>query len=135
VGEGENTGNLDVLGSGAAQNIQISGILAVPITCLYHRGQTVWSSELLRSRGGNRLGKPWVALNPADAAHLGITDGQSVELEIASYSIGTPKSNAAVCFDESVPAGILLVPRSFGLKVNEPTIVRLNIIPVNTETV
>jgi NADH-quinone oxidoreductase subunit G len=116
------TGNLGDLVGDADQITQISGIypfplqregagdrgtkfLAVPITCLYDHGQTLWPSELLRGRGGNRIGQPWVALNPADAARLGIQQGQSIELEFASQVIAvTCKKTAVVNLDENVPA-------------------------------
>jgi NADH-quinone oxidoreductase subunit G len=127
------TGNMGVMGNNAAHNTHISGIfpfplegegdkgdrfLAVPITCLYDRGQTVWPSELLRTRGGNRPGKPWVALNPKDAAHLGIQQGQSVKLDFTG-SASAVQPAVIANLDEGVPAGVILVPRSFGLAFNE----------------
>jgi NADH-quinone oxidoreductase subunit G len=110
------------------------GLLAVPITCLYDRGQTVWPSERLRTRGGDRLGKPWVALNPADAARLGVSQGQPIELGFAADERkGTIKDTVVANLDEGVPAGIVLVPRSFGLAVNEPTQVKLKVSEVDKE--
>jgi len=138
-GEGENIGILGIWGSEAAPNTQNSNffsplpsgegqgvreenLLAVPVTCLYDRGQTVWPSELLRTRGGNRPGKPWVALNPEDAAHLGIQQGQSVKLDFAG-SASAIQPAVIANLDKGVPAGVILVPRSFYLGINTPSVV------------
>jgi NADH-quinone oxidoreductase subunit G len=137
------TGNLVGLGDGTAQTNQISDMspfphwgegagdrginfLAVPVTCLYDGGQTVWPTSLLRTRGGNRPGKPWVALNPEDAARLDIHQDQFIKLEFSGSAIAERPAVMAN-LDLSVPAGIILVPRSFGLGVNTPTEVLLNI--------
>jgi NADH-quinone oxidoreductase subunit G len=138
------TGNLGILASSAGQNTQISGIfpfplegegdrgdhfLAVPITCLYDRGQTVWPSELLRRRGGNRIGQPWVALNPAEATRLGIRQGQSIKLSFATQTGSAAiTKTAVVTLDQGVPAAVILVPRSFGFVLNEPSGVVVHII-------
>ena len=100
--------------------------LAVPVTCLYDRGQTVWPTKLLRTRGGNRPGKPWVALNPEDAARLGIHQGQSIKLDF-SGSASAAQPAVIANLDEGVPAGVILVPRSFGLGINEPCEVKISI--------
>ncbi len=120
VGEGKSLQFPPSVGDGKGDDM-----LAVPITCLYDRGQTVWESKLLRNRGGNRLVKPWVAIHPAEAARLGIVSGQEVELE---FSGGLAiKKTAAASIDETVPAGVILAPRSFGLAINTPTIVTIHV--------
>ena len=127
------TGNLGISGNSVGANTQISAFrqedrghyfYAVPVTCLYDRGQTVWPSELLRTRGGNRPGKPWVALNPEDAARLGIGQSQPVKLELSDPANAEQPALIAN-LDEGVPAGIILVPRSFGLGLNKPCIARI----------
>jgi len=100
------------------------GALAVPVTCLYDRGQTVWPTKLLRTRGGNRPGKPWVAMNPEDANRLDIHPGQSIKLEF-SGSANAAQPAVMANLDENVPAGVILVPRSFGLFINEPCVARI----------
>jgi anaerobic selenocysteine-containing dehydrogenase len=84
----------------------------------------VWPSELLRTRGGNRPGKPWVAMNPEDANRLDIHPGQSVKLEF-SGSANAAQPAVMANLDENVPAGVILVPRSFGLFINEPCVARI----------
>jgi NADH-quinone oxidoreductase subunit G len=103
-------------------------LLAVPITSLYDHGQTVWPSTRLRVCAGNRPGKPWVRLNPAEATRLGIAQGQPIELNCA----GDTRAVIAM-LDPDVPLGTVLVPRSFGLAVNEPTPVTLEVVPARTE--
>jgi NADH-quinone oxidoreductase subunit G len=110
------------------------GLLAVPVTCLYDRGQTVWNSELLRSRGGNRIGKPWVALNPEDAARLGIQQGQPIRVSFDNSGYEFPEEIIAT-LDEGVPAGIVLAPRSFGLPVQAPAAVSITAVPAQVEMV
>ncbi len=101
------------------------GLLAVPVTTLYDHGLTVWTSRLLRNRGGNRVGRLWVALNPADAGRLGIAQGQPVQINISGSAKALP-SGITVALDEGVLAGIALVPRSFGIPVQEPVFITIN---------
>jgi len=101
-------------------------LLAVPITCLYDHGLTVWTSELLRARGGNRPGQPWIALNPADAASLGISQGQPVQLSIPGPG-NAIQVNPIAQLDESVPPGVILAPRSFGFSIVEPCYVMISL--------
>jgi NADH-quinone oxidoreductase subunit G len=117
---------------GEGQGVRDDGFLAVPVTCLYDRGLTVWTSELLRGRGGNRSGQPWGALNPADAARLGISQGQPVQLSIPGSDPAALAGMIAQC-DESVPPGVILVPRSFGIPVHAPCAVTITTIPEKTE--
>lgn len=92
------------------------GLLGVPITRLYDRGETVIRSRLLETR----IPKPYVALNPDDAGQMGIKEGQAVLLETGQGSIELTAS-----VDERVPVGIALLPRGMGIPVHAPAIVTL----------
>jgi NADH-quinone oxidoreductase subunit G len=93
-----------------------SGLLAVPVTRLYDRGATLLPSQLLHQR----LPDPYVVLNPADAGRLGIAAGSPVQVRL-------PGSAALVAarVDETVPPGVVLVPRSFGLHLPGPAAVEV----------
>ncbi len=92
------------------------GLLAVPVTRLYDRGQTLLPSELLHPR----LPQPYVAINPADGKRYRIPDGATVEIRSQ-----TPISLVTLRRDPLVPEGVLLVPRSMGVPINGPTPVDL----------
>jgi NADH-quinone oxidoreductase subunit G len=95
------------------------GLLAVPVTRLYDRGQTVLPSKLLHQR----IPQPYLAIHPEDARRLRIPDGATVEL---SYQNTT--SLVAIRFDEKVPAGVILVPRSMGVPINSPQPAELRLV-------
>ena len=86
--------------------------LAVPITRLYDRGITVLTSELL----SQRIGELSVFLNPEAAKSLDVKTGDLLQVN------GAP---AKVILDESVPASVVLVPRSMGLPVGMPVVAEL----------
>lgn len=100
----------------SAVQVPEEGLLAVPITRLYDRGQTVMPSRLLHQR----IPQPYVAMNPVDAGRLGILDGATIEL-----SWGGSISFLTVRLDETVPASILLVPRSMGVPLYQPQVVEV----------
>jgi NADH-quinone oxidoreductase subunit G len=87
-------------------------LLAVPVTRLYDRGITVTSAKLL----AQRIGEAFVALNPAAAASLGVTAGERVKLSLDGVS-----GDVVVKIDDTISAGVALVPRSMGLPISEPT--------------
>jgi NADH-quinone oxidoreductase subunit G len=92
------------------------GLLAVPVTRLYDRGQTLMPSGLLHQR----IPQPYVAINPADGKRYRIPDGAAVEVRsLNSISLVTLKR------DPGVPEGTLLVPRSLGVPINGPVPVDL----------
>jgi NADH-quinone oxidoreductase subunit G len=95
------------------------GLLAVPITRLYDRGQTVMPSKLLHQR----IPQPYVAMNPADAARLGIPDSATIEI---SWDGST--SFVLARLDETVPENILLVPRSMGVPVLSPQVAQVRLV-------
>ena len=86
--------------------------LLVPITRLYDRGITIFTSELLRTR----IGEPTVLLHPESAKRLGLTKGEQVTLG---------GFQAAVRLDSTVPASVALLPRSMGFPVNVPAVAEL----------
>jgi NADH-quinone oxidoreductase subunit G len=91
-------------------------LLAVPITRLYDMGVTVVDSKLL----ANRIGEATVALHPSTAEKLGVEAGDVVKLNLNG---GQAEVRARI--DESISAGVVLVPRSFGLALREPSAVGL----------
>jgi anaerobic selenocysteine-containing dehydrogenase len=104
------------LGWHAPPSVQVpeDALLAVPITRLYDRGQTVMPSRLLHQR----IPQPYVAMNPADAGRLDILDSATIEL-----SWGNSTAFVSVRLDEIVPANVLLVPRSMGVPIYQQQVV------------
>ncbi len=92
--------------------------LAVPVTRAYDRGNTVWPSDLLRLR----IGEPTVRMHPASAEAIGIADGERIQLAWDGQ-----QAAAVVQTDESVPQGVVLVPRSFGLPLFAPRQVSIEV--------
>ncbi len=86
--------------------------LAVPITRLYDRGLTITTSELLRSH----IGAAVVFLHPDMAAKLGVAVGEQVDI----YGF-----QAEVRLDATVPASVVLLPRSMGFPINAPAVAGL----------
>lgn len=92
------------------------GMLAFPVTRLYDQGTTLVPTQLLKER----IGEPYAVLNPLDAARLKLHDGDVLRVTIAGEVGGTVLTAR---LDESLPERVLLVPRSFGIALNEPTAV------------
>ncbi|MBI1856396.1 MAG: NADH-quinone oxidoreductase subunit NuoG [Chloroflexi bacterium] len=86
-------------------------LLAVPFTKLYDRGATVASTELL----DQRIGQAFVVLHPSAAKNLGIEAGERAKLTLDGIN-----EEVVVKIDDTIPAGVVLVPRSMGLPINEP---------------
>jgi NADH-quinone oxidoreductase subunit G len=86
--------------------------LAVPVTRLYDRGITVTTSELLRTH----IGEAAVLLHPETARKLGVAPGGQVKLN---------GFRAEVRLDATVPASVVLVPRSMGFPINAPAVAGL----------
>ena len=88
-----------------------NGLLAVPVTRLYDRGRMVEVSDTLKPR----LLDPQVILNAQEAARLNIDGQEVVELALdgQTYQLG-------LSVDNSVPAGVVLVPRSLGVPLMKP---------------
>ncbi len=92
-------------------------LLAVPVTKLYDRGTTVTSAELLNER----IGEATIALHPDAAKKLGLEAGAKVKV-----SFDGVKGEAVVKIDETISAGVALIPRSMGLAIREPVAIKVN---------
>jgi anaerobic selenocysteine-containing dehydrogenase len=91
-------------------------LVAVPATKLYDQGTTVAPAKLI----GNHIGPVSVSLNPVTAGKLGVENGGQ-----ARVSLNNVEAEVQVKFDESLAEGILLLYRSFGIPISEPTAVTL----------
>jgi NADH-quinone oxidoreductase subunit G len=91
-------------------------LLGVPVTRLYDRGQTIWSTELLHQR----IPEPYVSVGATTSERLGLTHGDK-----ASLTIGETEVLVEVRRDATLPEGVVLVPRSFGIPVSAPMAVGL----------
>ena len=98
-------------------------LLAVPVTRLYDRGQTLMPSEVLKSR----IPEVNITLHPSDAGSLKITNGDPVVLLLNGVEYRT-----AARLDETVPTGVVLVPRSMGVPVDDPAPVEIKVYEVST---
>jgi len=92
-------------------------LLAVPVTKLYDRGATVAPAELL----SKRIGEATIALHPDAARKLGVEEGAKVKVSFDGVS-----GEAVVKIDETISAGVALIPRSMGLAVREPVAIKVN---------
>ncbi len=88
-----------------------TGLTLVPVARLYDQGTTLRPCTLLQ----DRMATPGIELNPGDAERLGLADGAVLGL---SWEGGTQEIRVRLSAD--VPAGLALVPRSTGLKLDEP---------------
>ena len=87
------------------------GLIAVPVTRLYDQGTMVRSSEVLHPR----LLTSQLIINPTDAEKAGLTSENQVKI-----SFGKRIFEAVVAVDQSVPEGVVLVPRSMGILLVGP---------------
>jgi NADH-quinone oxidoreductase subunit G len=94
-------------------------LLAVPITILYDRGQTVIPSELLQQR----IPPAHIAVNPENARYLNITDGAKVQFAIDGASV-----EVLLHVKDQVPLGVALVPRSLGVPINSPVPIEIKVV-------
>jgi predicted molibdopterin-dependent oxidoreductase YjgC len=85
--------------------VATDGLVAVPTTLLYDRGTTFYRSYVMHPR----IPMPYVEINSADAAKLGITDGETILL-----SVNGAESQVLARVDGRAPAGAVLVPQSLG---------------------
>ena len=102
-----------------ALDLPDGALLAVPTTLLYDRGLTVLPSTLLHAR----IPQPYVSLNSTTAGNLGILNGASVQVRLnGSSTLVTAK------LDETLPVGIVLVPRSLGIPIADPTRIEIRMV-------
>ena len=97
-------------------NLAEGELVAVPVTRLYDRGQTMLPSQLLHPR----LPQPYVALHPLTGEHLGIVDGAHVQVHLNGV-----ETIVLARLDDSVPTGVVLMPRSLGLPISGPSPVQV----------
>jgi NADH-quinone oxidoreductase subunit G len=88
--------------------------LAVPVTRLYDRGITVVTSSLLQPH----IGAASFILHPQAAKSLGIQSGDLLKVN---------GLEAQAVLDETVPAGVMLVPRSMGTPIAGPMVVKISV--------
>ncbi|MGB9672887.1 MAG: NADH-quinone oxidoreductase subunit NuoG [Anaerolineales bacterium] len=100
------------------QESSSEGLLAVPISRLYDRGNTLLPSVLLHAH----LAKTVMWVNSLEARRLGIEKDDIVQMQCAEAS-----AMVTVAIDETVPNGVVLVPRSVGIPINEPCLVKLQL--------
>jgi NADH-quinone oxidoreductase subunit G len=93
-------------------------LIAVPVTKLYDRGTTITPALRLN----DRIGDPCVVLNPQTAAKIGIAQGA-----IALVSIADVSAAVIVKLDESIAAGVALIPRSMGVHLAAPASVKISV--------
>jgi NADH-quinone oxidoreductase subunit G len=86
--------------------------LAVPVTRLYDLGITVATSALLQPH----IGVASFMVNPQSAKSIGIQSGDLLKVN---------GLDAQAVLDETVPASVILVPRSMGLPVGMPVVAKL----------
>jgi len=97
-------------------NLTEDAIFAVPITILYDRGQTIYSSQLLQQR----IPPAHIALHPDVAHRLNIPDGTLVQFALDGLAV-----EAILHVSEQVPPGVALVPRSLGMPVSAPVLIEI----------
>jgi len=100
----------------AAPRPKDNELLAVPVTKLYDRGTTVMPAELLHER----IGDLNVIMHPDAVKGLGVEAGQTVNVSFNGTS-----GEAVVKVDDTVPTGVVLIPRSMGLAIREPVAVKV----------
>ena len=90
-------------------------LVVVPVTRLFDRGQTMLSSALIQKR----LASPVLWLHPDTAGSLGLADLAQVDFTLNGSS--TPVN---IHLDANLPTGVGLVPRSVGIPISGPGLVR-----------
>jgi len=101
-----------------AKGLPEGDLIAVPVTRLYDHGTMLVKSDVLQPR----LPEPFIMLNPFDAQRIKVSDGMTI-----SVALGTESNIVIVQTDETVPAGVVLVPRSVGMPINGPTPIEIHI--------
>jgi len=96
------------------------GLMLFPVTRLYDRGATLMPSKLLHQR----IGEPYIVLNPYDAGRLKVTDGTVVRV---TFSESGQSAVVQARLDERLPERVVLAPRSFGIPVSGPRLVELKL--------
>jgi NADH-quinone oxidoreductase subunit G len=100
----------------AAPRPKENELLAVPVTKLYDRGTTVMPAELLHER----IGEATITLHPNAAQNLSVEAGQTVNVSFNGFS-----GEAVVRLDDTISVEVALVPRSMGIAIHEPIVVKV----------
>jgi NADH-quinone oxidoreductase subunit G len=96
--------------------IPAGSLLAVPVTRLYDQASTVLSSHILHLR----IPETYVAVRPGTLAG---TAGELIHLELNGQTV-----SARLKFDDTLPEGVVVVPRSMGLPIEAPLPVSLEVL-------
>lgn len=100
-----------------AEKMPKVGFLAVPITVLYDRGQTLLPTVLIQER----MPAPYIKMNPDDAVRLKLADGPDATGVVVRMTVeGKPAVVVNLHLDAQVPLRTVLVPRSYGLAIFAP---------------
>jgi NADH-quinone oxidoreductase subunit G len=107
----------------AVRSYPEADLLAVPVTRLYDQGTLLAVSENMAPR----LLEDHFILNPAEASRVKTADGARV-----TAVLGDREFTGQVAVDESVPDGVVLIPRSMGIPVHEPSPVEFRVTDVES---
>lgn len=95
----------------------IEELLAVPVRVLYDSGRITKSSRLLEKR----IHTPFISLHPKTAEQKELASGDRVKIQVnkTDYLV-------TVKLDDSVPTLHVLVPRSLGIPMEKPILVKVH---------
>jgi NADH-quinone oxidoreductase subunit G len=91
-------------------------VIAFPINVLYDRGQTMQFAPLLESH----IAEPYMLINPNTAKEAGILDRSSVK-----FSISETTYELSAHLTHDIPERVVLIPRSMGVSLQSPAVVKL----------
>jgi len=91
-------------------------LLAVPVNKLYDRGVTVNPTQLL----DHRIGEAAITLHPSTAKELGLEAGGRAKIKFDGVN-----ADVLVKLDDTISAGVTLVPRSMGIAIREPVVAKV----------
>ena len=94
------------------------GMMAFPVARLFDRGSLLVHSKLLLKR----IGDPYVVLNALDGKRLKLSGGAMARVSFPELG---KTFIVQVRLDEKLPERVVLVPRSYGMPVTNPTPVEI----------
>lgn len=110
--------SLEVVSLSTAEKGSESELVAVPVTILYDRGRTMMPAVVLQ----HRIPESYAVIHPQTAAPLGVVDGMEVILSLSERQVAVTAQ-----LDETIPQGVVLIPRSMGIALHELTPVSLEV--------